>query len=81
MTQHDEYFEEPESGDGPTAFPNERYFISRLGEHLNVTGKYLREVEFEVMKGRTGGRYTVEYSVRDFFALCRGEEPVIINYK
>ena len=66
-------------GDGPSYIPNESLFISKVGEDLAITGRHLRELEYEEFSQRYGGIGDGDdhsYSRRDFFALCRGETVV-----
>lgn len=64
-------------GPMPTYYPNEAYFIQPIGTDLSVTGRSLRELEYQEMAKRYAGRVQdQDYSRRDFFALCRGESLV-----
>ena len=72
--QHDHNFQAPSSGMGPSHNPSESFFIERLGEDLNVTGRLMRLKEDEVFRHE---RYSKDaqdnnYWSRDFNHLCRG---------
>ena len=78
--QHDESFQAPTNGEGPSYFPNEEFFIRPIGEDLDLTGRQLRLEEDEIFQKR---RTTLEaefpnelFHHRDFYALCRGIEWV-----
>ena len=64
---------------GPSPNPSESFFIERLGEDLNVTGRMLRLKEDEVFRHE---RYSKDasgenYWSKDFNYLCRGIKLVI----
>ena len=79
--QHDQNFQSPSPGLGPSNNPSESFFIDRLGEHLNVTGRMLRVKEDEVFIHE---RYSEDakaenYWSRDFAHLCRGIKLVNVT--
>ena len=75
--QHDNNFQAPSPGLGPSINPSESSFIDRLGEDLNVTGRMLRIKEDGAFIHE---RYSEDedegYWSRDFAHLCRGVKLV-----
>ena len=79
MFQHDEYFAQDKRTKPDDIYPNEAFFIRRLGSELSVTGRSLRLREYERFRGRVASTATYtpgSYDTRDFYTLCRGEELV-----
>lgn len=81
--QHDDQFRGPTPGPGPTEFPNQQFFVDRLGsDPAAVTGRGLRAREAAELGGRRGGATGEAFGIfgaRDFWRLCRGEDVVSIG--
>ena len=72
--QHDHNFQGPSPGVGPSSNPSESFFIEKLGDDLNVTGRMMRLKEDKVFMHE---RYSEDakgknYWSKDFNYLCRG---------
>ena len=79
--EHDLRFIGPTAGMGWSYYPNEQFFISKFGNDLMKSGAQMRMEENEVFKHRySSDQYGVNYHIRDYHRLCRGEKLVSANF-
>ena len=75
--QHDERFNPPNPGDGWSTYPNEHFFIRKFNNDISLSGKKLRQEEWEQFRHRYSSENPMfHHHIRDYHTICRGEKLV-----
>ena len=75
--QHDERFIPPNPGDGWSTYPNEHFFIRKFNNDISLSGKKLRQEEWEQFRQRYSSESPMfHHHIRDYHTVCRGEKLV-----
>ena len=78
--QHDEHFIPPTPGDGWSTYPNEHFFIRKFNNDFSLTGKKLRQEEWEQFRHRYSSELPMlHHHIRDYHTVCRGEKLMFKN--